>query len=38
MLHIQGFTHEKKNDKVKMEKKERELMQFLGYQDPYYAN
>ena len=38
MLHIQGYTHEKKNDKLTMEKRERELMQFLGYQDPYYAN
>ena len=38
MLHIQGYTHEKKNDKLMMEKRERELMKFLGYQDPYYAN
>ena len=38
MLHIQGYTHQGKNDKLTMEKKERELMHFLGYQDPYYAN
>ena len=38
MLHIQGYTHQGKNDKLTMEKKEREIMHFLGYQDPYYAN
>ena len=38
MLHIQGYTHQGKSDKLTMEKKERELMHFLGYQDPYYAN
>jgi probable rRNA maturation factor len=38
MLHLQGYTHQGKNDKLTMEKKERELMHFLGYQDPYYAN
>ena len=38
MLHIQGYTHDLKKDQNSMEKKEREIMNFLGYSDPYYAN
>ena len=38
MLHIQGYTHNFKKDQNYMEKKEREIMNFLGYSDPYYAN
>lgn len=38
MLHIQGYTHKVEKDKNLMEKKERELMNYLGYSDPYYAN
>tara|TARA_B100001093_G_C26640462_1_gene932951 strand:- start:442 stop:912 length:471 start_codon:yes stop_codon:yes gene_type:complete len=37
MLHIQGYTHEVKKDKDLMEARERELMNLLGYPDPYYA-
>ena len=38
MLHIQCYRHKLKKDKFLMEKKERELMSYLGYPDPYYAN
>ena len=38
MLHMQGYTHDFKKDQISMEKKEREIMNFLGYPDPYYAN
>jgi len=38
MLHIQGYKHKLKKDKIIMEAKEKELMKILGYPDPYYAN
>ena len=38
MLHIQGYKLKLRKDKFLMEKKERELMKYLGYPDPYYAN
>ena len=38
MLHVQGYKHKLRKDKFLMEKKERELMKYLGYPDPYYAN
>ena len=38
ILHIQGYKHKLKKDKIIMEAKEKELMKILGYPDPYYAN
>ncbi|MBT5863785.1 MAG: rRNA maturation RNase YbeY [Gammaproteobacteria bacterium] len=38
MLHLQGYTHDLSKHRVIMENKEKELMNILGYSDPYYAN
>ena len=38
MLHLQGYTHDLDKSRVIMENKEKELMDILGYSDPYYAN
>ena len=38
MLHLQGYTHDLDKSRVIMENKEKELMNILGYPDPYYAN
>jgi probable rRNA maturation factor len=38
MLHLQGYTHDLDKSRVIMENKEKELMNILGYSDPYYAN
>ncbi len=38
MLHLQGYTHDLDEYRVIMENKEKELMNVLGYSDPYYAN
>ena len=38
MLHLQGYTHDLDESRVIMENKEKELMNTLGYSDPYYAN
>jgi len=38
MLHLQGYTHDLDKCRVIMEKKEKELMDILGYSDPYHAN
>ena len=38
MLHLHGYTHDLNKSRVIMENKERELMNILGYSDPYYAN
>ena len=38
MLHLQGYTHDLSQHRVIMENKEKELMNTLGYSDPYYAN
>ena len=38
MLHLQGYTHGLDKSRVIMEIKEKELMNILGYPDPYYAN
>ena len=38
MLHLDGYTHDIDKSRVIMEDKEKELMNTLGYSDPYYAN
>jgi probable rRNA maturation factor len=38
MLHLQGYSHDLSQHRVIMENKEKELMNTLGYSDPYYAN
>tara|TARA_B110000967_G_scaffold170691_1_gene180787 strand:+ start:89 stop:559 length:471 start_codon:yes stop_codon:yes gene_type:complete len=38
MLHLHGYTHDLDKSRVIMENKEKELMDILGYSDPYYAN
>jgi|TARA_B100001996_G_scaffold131710_1_gene100161 probable rRNA maturation factor len=38
MLHLQGYAHHINEKKIIMEKKEINLMNILGYQNPYYAN
>jgi len=35
MLHLQGFDHKKKADAAEMEAREREILNALGYADPY---
>jgi len=35
MLHLQGYDHKKKADATEMEALEREIMNTLGYADPY---
>jgi probable rRNA maturation factor len=35
MLHLQGFDHRKKADATEMEAREREILDALGYADPY---
>jgi len=35
MLHLQGFDHKKKADATEMEAREREILNTLGYADPY---
>ena len=35
MLHLQGFDHRKKADATTMEAREREILNSLGYADPY---
>lgn len=35
MLHLQGFDHKKKTDAGAMEAREREILNTLGYADPY---
>jgi probable rRNA maturation factor len=35
MLHLQGFDHKKKADATAMEAREREILNTLGYADPY---
>ncbi len=31
LLHLLGFTHEKKGDNIEMEKREQEVLKWLGY-------
>jgi|TARA_B110000444_G_scaffold71182_1_gene66929 probable rRNA maturation factor len=38
MLHLDGYMHDIDKSRVIMENKEQELMNILGYSDPYYAN
>mgnify|MGYP001388796397 CR=1 FL=1 len=38
MLHLQGYSHSSKKNRIIMEKKEILLMKKLGYKNPYYAN
>ena len=38
MLHLQGYTHFTKKNRLFMEKKEIKLMRSLGYSNPYYEN
>ncbi len=38
MLHLQGYSHHNNESQNIMEKKEKELMNNLGYTDPYYAS
>lgn len=38
MLHLQGYTHFTKKNRLFMEKKEIKLMSSLGYSNPYYEN
>jgi len=35
MLHLQGWDHESDDEALQMEAEEREIMQALGYPDPY---
>ena len=38
MLHLQGYSHDNNKCQKTMESKEKELMNDLGFTDPYYAS
>lgn len=35
LLHLQGYDHEQKRDAQRMERRERRILEQLGYPDPY---
>jgi probable rRNA maturation factor len=37
VLHLQGYDHENDADAAIMERKETEILEYLGYGDPYHA-
>ena len=38
MLHLQGYSHDNNKCQKTMESKEKELMNYLGFTNPYYAS
>jgi probable rRNA maturation factor len=38
VLHLQGYDHENDADAAIMERREMEILEHLGYGDPYYAS
>ena len=37
VLHLQGYDHENDADAAVMERRETEILEYLGYGDPYHA-